>query len=82
MTFIAQQRLPREIWVLISANTMVALGYGVVSPVLPAYARHFGVSISAATIVITVVSAMRMCFAPVSGALVQRLGERWVYVTG
>jgi MFS family permease len=61
---------------------MVALGYGVVSPVLPAYARHFGVSISAATVVITVVSAMRLCFAPVSGALVQRLGERWVYVTG
>lgn len=82
MTFIAQRHLPREIWVLISANTMVALGYGVVSPVLPAYARHFGVSISAATIVITVVSAMRLVFAPVSGGLVQRLGERRVYVTG
>lgn len=82
MTFIAQSRLPREIWVLISANTMIALGYGVVSPVLPAYARHFGVSISAATVVITVVSATRLCFAPVSGGLVQRLGERRVYVAG
>ncbi|MGH3563417.1 MAG: MFS transporter, partial [Mycobacterium sp.] len=69
-------------WVLISANTMIALGYGVVSPVLPSYARNFGVSISAATLVITVFSVMRLCFAPVSGLLVQRLGERRVYVTG
>jgi MFS family permease len=61
---------------------MVALGYGVVSPVLPSYARHFGVSISAATFVITVVSVMRLCFAPVSGLLVQRSGERRIYVTG
>ncbi len=82
MTIIAQPRLPREVWVLISANTMVALGYGVVSPVLPSYARHFGVSISAATLVITAVSVMRMCFAPVTGQLVQRLGERRIYVTG
>jgi MFS family permease len=61
---------------------MVALGYGVVSPVLPSYARHFGVSISAATFVITAFSLTRLCFAPVSGVLVQRLGERRVYVSG
>jgi MFS family permease len=61
---------------------MVALGYGVVSPVLPAYARHFGVSVSAATFVITVFSVMRLCFAPVAGQLVQRLGERRIYVAG
>ncbi|HEX7321888.1 MAG TPA: MFS transporter [Mycobacterium sp.] len=61
---------------------MIALGYGVVSPVLPAYARNFGVSISAAAFVITAFSLMRLCFAPVSGLLVQRLGERRVYVAG
>ena len=61
---------------------MIALGYGVVSPVLPQYARHFGVSVSAATFVITAFALMRLAFAPVSGALVQRLGERRVYVTG
>ena len=37
--------LPREAWVLIAANVVAALGYGVVSPVLPAFARTFGVSI-------------------------------------
>lgn len=67
---------------LIVSNTMIALGYGVVAPVLPSYARHFGVSIAAATFVITVVSLARLCFAPVSGLLVQRLGERPIYVSG
>lgn len=82
MTSAPRSRLPREIWVLLSANTMIAVGYGVVSPVLPAYARNFGVSISAATMVITAFSLMRLCFAPVSGVLVQRLGERRIYVSG
>src|SRR5690625_4474356 len=75
-------RLPREIWVLLGANSLIALGYGVVSPVLPVYARHFGVSISATTFLITAFALMRLCFAPVSGLLVQRLGGRRVYVTG
>lgn len=75
-------KLPREVWLLVSANFVVALGYGVVAPVLPQYARHFGVSISAATFVITAFAVMRLCFAPASGVLVQRLGERRVYIVG
>ena len=78
----SKPRLPSEVWVLITANAVIALGYGVVSPVLPQYARNFGVSISAATFVISAFAAMRLCFAPVSGVLVQRLGERRVYVAG
>lgn len=74
--------LPREAWVLIAANAVAALGYGVVSPVLPAFARTFGVSIGAVTFAITVFSLMRLCFAPPTGLLVQRLGERRVYVAG
>jgi MFS transporter, ACDE family, multidrug resistance protein len=75
-------KLPREVWVLITANVVVALGYGVVSPVLPQYARNFGVSISAATFVITAFSLMRLVFAPASGMFVQKIGERRVYVSG
>ncbi len=75
-------KLPSEIWVLIVANAFIALGYGVVAPVLPQYARNFGVSISAATFVITAFALMRLCSAPVSGVLVQRLGERRIYLTG
>ena len=82
MTDSAKPKLPREVWLLVSANVVVALGYGVVAPVLPAYARHFGVSITAATFVISAVAGMRLIGAPPAGLLVQRLGERRVYITG
>ena len=75
-------KLPGEVWVLITANAVIALGYGVVAPVLPQYARNFGVSISAATFVITAFALMRLCAAPASGIFVQKLGERRVYLTG
>lgn len=78
----AQTRLPREVWPLIGANTVIALGYGVVAPVLPQLARHFGVSLSAATFIITAFAVMRLLAAPPTGMLVQRLGERRIYVTG
>ncbi len=74
--------LPREVWSLIVANAIIALGYGVVAPVLPQLARQFGVSISAATLVITAFAVMRLCAAPPTGFLVRRLGERRIYVSG
>src|SRR6202022_1933848 len=73
---------PSEVWVLITANAVIALGYGVVSPVLPQYARNFGVSISAATFVIAAFSLMRLVFAPASGLFVQKVGERRIYLSG
>jgi MFS transporter, ACDE family, multidrug resistance protein len=75
-------KLPSEVWVLVTANAVIALGYGVVAPVLPQYARNFGVTIAAATFVITAFALMRLCAAPVSGVLVQKLGERRIYLTG
>ena len=61
---------------------MIALGYGVISPALPSFARSFGVSIKAVTFLVTVFSLSRLCFAPISGQLVQRLGERRIYIGG
>lgn len=78
----AKPKLPREVWVLVAANVVIALGYGVVSPVLPQYARNFGVSISAATFVITAFSLMRLVSAPASGLLIEKIGERRVYLSG
>lgn len=78
----AGDRLPHEVWALIGANAVIALGYGVVAPVLPQLARHFGVSLSAATFVITAFAVMRLCAAPPAGLLIQRLGERRVYIAG
>ncbi len=82
----AKQRLPREVWVLVAANVVVALGYGVVAPpVLPQYARNFGgVSISAATFVITAFAVMRLVGGPTCGGAVgpETGGERRVYISG
>ena len=75
-------QMPREVWFLIGANAIVALGYGLVAPVLPDLARHFGVSVGAATFIITAFAVMRLLAAPPTGMLVQRLGERRIYVSG
>lgn len=77
-----KEKLPGEVWVLVSANAVIAIGYGVVAPVLPQYARNFGVSISAATFVITAFAIMRLVGAAPAGLLVQKLGERRVYISG
>jgi MFS family permease len=75
-------RIPAEVWVLVSAGFVIALGYGLVAPVLPEFARSFNVSIAAATVVVSAFALMRLAFAPATGPLVSRLGERSVYMTG
>ncbi|MGW5075478.1 MFS transporter [Rhodococcus sp. NPDC004095] len=75
-------RLPSEIWVLVSASFVIALGFGIVAPALPQFAVSFGVGAFAATVVISSFAFMRLVFAPVSGSLVQRMGERPTYLTG
>ncbi|SNT32844.1 MFS transporter [Rhodococcoides kyotonense] len=76
------EKLPSEIWVLVSASFVIALGFGIVSPALPQFATEFGVGVVAASAVISTFAAMRLLFAPASGSLVQKLGERPVYLTG
>ncbi|MGZ4521787.1 MAG: MFS transporter [Mycobacteriaceae bacterium] len=78
----ASARLPREIWVLVVAAFVVAIGFGIVAPALPAFARSFDVGVTAASVVISAFAFMRLAFAPVSGRLVQRLGEQPVYLIG
>lgn len=68
-------RLPWEIWVLVVASLVIALGFGVVAPALPQYARSFGVSVTAATAVVSSFAGFRLVFAPAAGAPVQRLGS-------
>ena len=45
-------KLPPEIWVLVSAAFVIALGFGIVAPALPQFAREFGVGYTAASAVI------------------------------
>lgn len=75
-------RLPREVWLLVAISFVIALGFGIVAPALPTFARSFDVSVTAASIVISAFAFMRLAFAPVSGKLVSALGERPVYIWG
>lgn len=75
-------RLPREIWVLVFSGLIIAMGYGLVAPILPAYARSFDVGVTAASFVISAFALARLLFAPAGGRLVERFGQRRVYMAG
>lgn len=75
-------RLPNEVWVLVGASFVIAVGYGILAPALPVFAASFDVGITASSIVISAFAFMRLAFAPVSGRLVTVFGERPVYVWG
>jgi len=74
--------LPREIKVLVAAAFLIAIGFGIVAPVLPQFAQSFHVSVGAAAIVVSAFAFTRLVFAPLSGLLVERLGERRTYILG
>nr|WP_246305698.1 MFS transporter [Nocardioides marinisabuli] len=67
---------------MIGAAFVIAIGFGLIAPVLPAYARTFDVGVAAASVVVSAFAFFRLVFAPAGGALVSRLGERPVYLTG
>lgn len=75
-------RIPREIWVLIAAAFVIAVGFGLITPVLPQFARSFGVGVTAASVIVSAFAFFRLVFAPVGGRLLTRLGERPVYLMG
>lgn len=78
----ARLRLPREIKVLIAAAFVIAIGFGLVAPVLPQFAQSFGVEAAAAAVIVSAFAFTRLVFAPAGGKFVERLGERPVYVAG
>jgi MFS family permease len=75
-------RIPREIWVLVAAAFVIAVGFGLITPVLPQFAQSFGVGATASSVVVSAFAFFRLVFAPAGGRLIGRLGERPVYLTG
>jgi MFS family permease len=74
--------LPREVTVLAAIAFCVALGFGIVIPAIPLFARTFGVSAFAASAVISVFALMRLVSSPPAGWAVNRFGERTIMSTG
>lgn len=74
--------IPREIWVLIASAFVIAVGFGLIVPVLPEFARSFNVGATGAAVVVSAFAFFRLIGAPASGKLIARLGERPIYLTG
>ncbi len=74
--------LPREVAVLAAVALAVAVGFGVVAPAIPEFARSFGVGKTAAGAVISAFALMRFVFALAGGRLVDAFGERIILAIG
>lgn len=75
-------KIPPEIWVLVAAAFIIALGYGLIAPILPQFVVTFDVSLAAASAVVSIFAGARLLFAPMSGALIDKIGSRKVYLSG
>nr|WP_268884989.1 MFS transporter [Lolliginicoccus suaedae] len=78
----SHQHAMRQIHVLVAAAFVIAVGYGLIAPVLPQYASSFNVGYTAASAIVSIFAVARLLFAPASGQLVQKLGERRIYLSG
>lgn len=60
----AKAEMPRDIKVMLAAAFLIALGFGLVAPVLPQFATTFDVGATAAAVIVSIFAFMRLVFAP------------------
>jgi len=73
---------PREVKVLTAASFFVAVGFGVIVPAMPLFAKSFGVSNSAVGLIVSAFAIARFSSGLLSGKLVDKFGERMVFAVG
>ncbi|HSL67102.1 MAG TPA: MFS transporter, partial [Actinomycetota bacterium] len=71
-----------EIRAAVVGTFVIMMGFGIVSPILPLYARSFGVSLDAVGVLIAAFSLTRLVMDPFTGVIIDRLGERAAVVVG
>lgn len=74
--------MPIQVRVLAAVAFVVALGFGVVAPAIPLFARDYGVGRTAIGLAISAFAFFRFLSALASGGVVDRWGERLVLVAG
>jgi MFS family permease len=79
---LGQGELPREVGVLAVIAFVVALGFGIVAPAIPLFARAFGVGTTAVGLAVSAFAFFRFVSAFSGGTLVERFGERLVLAAG
>lgn len=75
-------RASEELIILCGATFLVMAGQGVVSPVLPLYAKDFGVSAAAVGLTLTVFALARLIVNVPAGLIADRFGRRVLLVGG
>lgn len=73
---------PREVKVLTAAAFFVAVGYGIIVPAMPLFAKSFGVSNSAVGLIVSMFAVARFSTGMFSGRFVDKFGERVVFALG
>ena len=73
---------PREVGVLVFASFFVAVGFGIISPTLPLFARSFGVNNAQVGAILSAFAFARFASGLISGKLVDHFGERLIYSAG
>ena len=74
--------LPREVSILVAASFFVAVGFGIVLPAIPVFAKSFGVNNAAIGLMVSAFAITRFASGLISGVLVDRFGERAVFSSG
>jgi MFS family permease len=76
------KEFPREVGVLVFASFFVAVGFGVIAPTLPLFAKSFGVNNAQVGSILAAFALARFASGLFAGKLVDKFGERIVYTTG
>ena len=74
--------LPREVYVLSSVAFFVALGYGMVIPAIPLFAKSFQVNNAQIGAIISAFALARFAMGLPAGKLIDIFGERRIQTTG
>ncbi|CAB4339402.1 MAG: MFS transporter [Actinobacteria bacterium] len=74
--------LPREVPALVAASFFVAVGFGIILPVIPVFAKSFGVNNAAIGLIVSAFAITRFASGLISGTLVDKFGERAVFSSG
>lgn len=74
--------LPDQVAVLAAVAFAVAVGFGIVAPVITLFASEFGVGMAAAGAVVSAFALMRLASSLAGGRLVDRFGEQRLIAVG
>ena len=76
----AREPLPRGYWTIWTTVAIDLIGFGIVAPLLPLYAKRFGASGLATGALFASFSLAQMIFAPLLGRLSDRIGRKPVII--